>query len=451
MQATKKRSPLTVIILAAGKGTRMKSALPKVMHKIAGRPMIAHVLATAISLKPEKIITVLAPGMESVEETVLALHEDTQIVIQEEQLGTGHAVRCAEVQLKGFDGNLLILYGDTPLLQRDILQFMLKQLEVKKQPGLVVLGMRPDDPGHYGRMVVNEKGGLERIVEYVDATASEKKIRLCNSGVIAARAKPLFSLLAKMKNNNAKGEYYITDIVPAARSVGISCTYAEAPAHNLAGVNSREQLAKAEHIMQDRLRRHAMAEGVTLVEPESVHLSYDTRFGRDVVIQPNVFFAPSVRVGSNVEIRSFCHLAGASIGDHTVIGPFARLRPGAEVESGARIGNFVEIKQANIGKDARINHLSYIGDATVGKNANVGAGTITCNYDGRKKHRTVIGEGAFIGSNTALVAPVTIGKHATVGAGSTITDDVEDNALALTRPLMVKKKGWVKKGSEKKK
>ena len=438
-----KSSPFAAVILAAGKGTRMKSNLPKVMHKIAGKPMIQHVVGTVGSLSPKAMVTVIAPDLMSVKDAAQAENADCRIAFQDKQLGTGHAVRAAEKALKSHTGPVLILYGDTPLLTPKLLRRMLAELAGPKKPSVVVLGMRPADAAEYGRLIVNAKGQLERIVEYVDASAAERNVNLVNSGVLAVDGKWLFKLLAKVKNNNAKKEYYITDIIPLARAQKLTCRVIEAEdVREVLGVNSRAQLADAERVMQDRLRAAAMGNGATLIDPASVYFSHDTKLGRDVTVHPNVFFGPSVTIGNGVEVRSFSHIEGAKVKDGCVIGPFARLRPGAVLATNVHIGNFVEVKKARIGEGAKINHLSYIGDAFVGKEANIGAGTITCNYDGHEKHETHIGERAFIGSNTALVAPVSIGKGAVVAAGSVITSDVVANSLAIARARQTLKEGW---------
>lgn len=420
---------LAVVVLAAGKGTRMRSDLPKVMHPLAGRPMILQVLQTAGALSPDRTIVVVGPNMAALE-TVVAPHPTP---VQADQLGTGHAVQQARDALEGHTGDVLVLFGDTPLLTVDTLGAVLSARHGKDDPAVVVLGFRPEDPGAYGRLVVSADGGLERIVEARDADAETLAIDLCNSGVMAIDGAVLFDLLDRLGNDNAKGEFYLTDLVALARAEGRNAAVVEAPADELLGVNSRADLAVAEAVMQDRLRAAALAGGTTLIDPKTVWLSHDTRLGRDTVVEPNVVFGPDVTVGDGVDVRSFSHLEGVTVADGARIGPYARLRPGTEVGEGARVGNFVEVKAAAVEPGAKINHLSYVGDARVGAKANVGAGTITCNYDGFTKSMTDIGAGAFIGSNTALVAPVKVGDGAIVGAGSTITDDVEPDAMAVTR------------------
>lgn len=432
------------VILAAGKGTRMKSALPKVLHPLAGRPMIGHVLAAAEALKPEKTVVVVGPDMTAVEEAV-APHGT---VCQQNRLGTAGAVKCAVPAIDGTDAEtVLILYGDTPLIRPETLVEMLAVRTTGA--ALVVLGFRPDDPGSYGRLKLNAEGALEAIIEAREASDEELAIGLCNSGVMAVDAAQLAGLLAEVGNDNAKGEYYLTDIVALARGRGLECAVVEAPAQELMGVDSRAALAEAEAAWQAGRRARAMDEGATLLDPDTVWFSHDTEVGRDVVIGPNIFFGPGVSVADNVEIRAFTHLEGVRIEDGAVVGPFARLRPGAVIEKDAFVGNFVEVKNAVLGEGAKASHLSYIGDASVGANANIGAGTITCNYDGYAKHTTVIGKSAFIGSNTALVAPVTIGDGAVIGAGSTVVSDVVKDALALARGKQITLPGRAKALREK--
>jgi bifunctional UDP-N-acetylglucosamine pyrophosphorylase / glucosamine-1-phosphate N-acetyltransferase len=426
------------VILAAGKGTRMKSALPKVMHAIAGQPMIGHVLASLAPLGASPIVVVVAPGMNDVAAAV-APHATA---VQEQQHGTAHAVMAAREALGNGADDLLILYGDTPLIATATLQRLLERRRAADKPAVVVLGMRPTDGAEYGRLVVDGGGRLEAIVEHREATAEQRAIGLCNSGVMAVDGRQIWELLAAVSNKNTKGEYYLTDVVALARRQGLACAAIEAPAEELLGINSRAELAAAEAAMQVRLRAQAMAEGATLIDPSTVWFSHDTRLGRDVVVGPNVVFGPGVNVADDVEIRAFCHLDGARVEKGAVIGPFARLRPGSVIGAGAHIGNFVETKNARIAAGAKANHLSYLGDATVGERANIGAGTITCNYDGFGKYETVIGPGAFIGSNSALCAPVTIGAGAFVAAGSVITRNVAPDALAIARGEQVEKPGW---------
>ena len=425
---------LAALVLAAGNGTRMKSDLPKVMHKVAGRSMLAHVLDRLAALRPDRIVVVAGPAMPAVEAAVadhsLSGH---RVAIQQTARGTAHAVAAARNALADADfDTVLIAYGDTPLITTETLTRMVAARR-EADAAVVVLGMRPEDPSPYGRLLLGSDGGLEAIVEAAEASSEQGAIGLVNSGVMAIDGRRLYALIDRIDDRNAKGEFYLTDIVAKARAEGLPCRVVEAPADELAGVNSRADLAAAEAAMQTRLRRAAMAGGVTLVDPASVFLAADTVLGRDVTIAPQVIFGPGVVIGDRVEIKGFCHIEGAHIADGAIIGPFARLRPGAELGPDTHIGNFVEIKAARVGAGAKVNHLTYIGDADIGAAANIGAGTITCNYDGFDKNRTVIGAGAFIGSNTALVAPVTIGANAMVGAGSVITREVPADALAVGR------------------
>ena len=421
-----------VILLAAGKGTRMKSDLPKVLHRLAGKPLVNHALDAAGALAPSRCVVVVGPGMEDVAAAV-APHPTA---IQANQRGTADAVLAAREVLAGFgggseDATVLVLYGDTPMIGADTLARMIAARGAGGQ--VVVLGFRPWDPAEYGRLVLDGAGALEAIVEYREADAAQRAITLCNSGVLAISAKHIWALLDSVGNDNAKGEYYLTDIVELARADGLACAVVEGDEAEVLGINSRGDLAAAETIWQRARRARAMDEGATLIDPATVWFAHDTRVGRDVTIGPSVFFGPGVSVADGAVINAFCHLEGAAIGPGASVGPFARLRPGAELGEGARIGNFVEVKNAVLGAGAKANHLSYVGDATVGAGANIGAGTITCNYDGFLKHRTEIGEGAFIGSNSALVAPVSVGKGAIVGAGSSITKNVPEDSIAVTR------------------
>jgi bifunctional UDP-N-acetylglucosamine pyrophosphorylase/glucosamine-1-phosphate N-acetyltransferase len=390
-------------------------------------------------LDPERVVVVVAPGMHAVAEAVAGRPGGrVRTAIQDRQLGTGHAVACAKKALAGYHGprgtgDVLVVFGDTPLLTRETLSALCERRRAANAPDLLGLAFRPKDLAQYGRFVLDKKGQVLRIVEYADASPAERAIDLCNAGVLLGNGPVLFSLIERLGNDNAKGEYYLTDLFALAHAAGHRTGVGEADPDEVLGINSRTELAGAETILQNRLRASAMAGGATLVDPATVWFSADTRLGRDVVVQPNVFFGPGVVVGDDVEIRAFCHLEGATVEAGAVVGPYARLRPGTVVGVGARVGNFVEIKNTVLGPGAKANHLTYLGDAQVGAKANVGAGTITCNYDGFGKHLTSIGEGAFIGSNTALVAPVRIGKGAIVGAGSTITEDVAADALAVGR------------------
>lgn len=432
-------SPIAALILAAGKGTRMKSALHKVLHPIGGRPMVEHVMATLDALNPARRVVVVGSERAQVEAQIGGR---AVFVVQEPQHGTGHAVAQAAPALTGFAGDALVLYGDVPLVSAETLRQM---IDARAHADLVVLGFRAADPAAYGRLKLGADGGLEAIVEFKDASAEERRINLCNSGIMVLSAPLLFDLLAHVKNDNAKGEYYLTDIVGLARGRGLKAAVVETSESEVIGVNSRAELAQAEAIFQARARAAAMDAGATLIAPETVYFSCDTKLGRDVVVEPNVVFGPGVTVGDRVTIHAFCHLEGASIAEGASVGPFARLRPGADLRQKAKVGNFVEVKKAVLEEGAKVNHLTYIGDARVGAGANVGAGTITCNYDGFFKYKTDIGAGAFIGSNTALVAPVKIGEGAIIGAGSTITKDVETDALVVTRSEQKEIKGWAAK------
>ncbi|HIP78469.1 MAG TPA: bifunctional UDP-N-acetylglucosamine diphosphorylase/glucosamine-1-phosphate N-acetyltransferase GlmU [Kiloniellaceae bacterium] len=424
---------LAVVILAAGKGSRMKSDLPKVLHPVAGKAMLWHVQASVATLSPEETVVVIAPGMADVE----AAAAPSRCAVQQQALGTGHAVAAAREALEPLLGlvetDVLVVFGDTPLLTPATLQRMVAARAEPAAPDIVGLAFRPQDPAQYGRVILDDEQKIEKIVEYADADSAQRQIGLCNAGIVIGSGRRLFELIDRLDSHNAQGEYYLTDIFGLAHQEGRPAGVVEGPAAEVLGVNSRQDLALAEAAMQDRLRRQAMAGGATLIDPATVWLSADTQLGRDVTVYPSVFFGPGVTVGDDVEIRSFCHLEGAKVADGAVLGPFARLRPGARIGAGAHVGNFVEIKDAELGAGAKANHLSYLGDASVGPAANIGAGTITCNYDGFAKHHTAIGAGAFIGSNTALVAPVAVGAGAIVGAGSTITEDVPQDALAVER------------------
>ncbi|WP_414900959.1 bifunctional UDP-N-acetylglucosamine diphosphorylase/glucosamine-1-phosphate N-acetyltransferase GlmU [Sphingomonas flavalba] len=432
--------PVAAVILAAGKGTRMKSDLHKVLHPVAGRPMLLHLVAAVDALAPARKVVVVGSGRDQLE-AALAGH-DAALAVQEPQLGTGHAVQQAEAALAGFSGDVLILYGDVPLVSAATMRRMLDRLHAGDAPAAVVLGFRPADPAAYGRIIADGDGRIVRMVEYKDATADERAVTLCNSGLMAVAADDLFRLLARVGNANAAGEYYLPDIVMLAAADGRASAVIETGAGEVAGVNSRAELAAVEAAWQQQRRAEAMADGVTLIAPETVYFSYDTEIARDVTIEPNVVFGPDVRIASGARIHAFSHVEGASVGEGAEIGPYARLRPGAEIGRKAKVGNFVEVKKARLGEGAKANHLSYIGDADVGAGANIGAGTITCNYDGFLKYRTEIGAGAFIGSNSALVAPVSIGAGAIVGAGSVVTADVEADALAVARGRQQQQGGW---------
>ncbi len=425
------------ILLAAGMGTRMRSALPKALHPLGGRPMLRHLLA-AVERVFDTIIIVVGPGMENLAR-VAAPHA---VVVQAERLGTAHAARMAAPLLRDYAGEVAVLYADNPLITAAT---MARLLEAPSDVAL--LAMRPADAARYGR-VVTEGGQVLRVVEWADANPAERAIGLCNAGVIRAPAARLFPWLDAVRNDNAAGEFYLPDVIALAVADGASCAAVEAPEAELRGINSRAELALAEAELQTALRDAAMAGGCTLVAPATVFLSHDTVLEQDTLVEPNTVFGPGVRVESGATIRAFSHLEGCVVRRDAIIGPYARLRPGADVGQGAHVGNFVELKATTLGTGAKANHLAYLGDAVIGAGANIGAGTITCNYDGANKHRTEIGAGAFIGSNTALVAPVRVGERALVAAGSVVTDDVPDDALALARGRQVNKPGRGFKGKK---
>jgi bifunctional UDP-N-acetylglucosamine pyrophosphorylase/glucosamine-1-phosphate N-acetyltransferase len=434
------------LILAAGEGTRMKSATPKVLHKIAGLPMLGHVLNGAVAGGASEIAVVIGPGMEAVSAFLAKTAPSAKVYVQQERLGTAHAVLAAKKALSGTD-DVLVLFGDTPLVTGTTLAGLRRLLA--RGADIAVLGFRPADPTGYGRLILEGKQ-LVAIREEKDASPEEKAIGLCNAGVMAFRGDGLVRLLGKIGNANAKGEYYMTDAVAIASAAGKKVVVAEAAADEVAGVNSRGQLAHVEGLYQRRAREEAMAGGVTMVAPSTVWFSHDTRLGRDVTLEPNVFFGPGVTIADNVVIRANCHIEGARIASGATIGPFARLRPGADIGENVHIGDFVEVKSARLDEGAKANHLTYIGDAHVGAKTNIGAGTITANYDGFDKFRTEIGAGVSIGSNVVLIAPVKIGDGASVAGGSTITRDVTPDALAIARGQQVEKPDWARKFREKK-
>ncbi len=430
---------IAAVILAAGKGTRMKSDLHKVLHPIAGRPMLMHLMAAVDALAPAKKVVVVGDKADQIE---AALAGSAAFAVQEPQLGTGHAVQQAQGALAGFAGDVLILYGDVPFVPTATMRAMVDRLNAADAPAVVVLTFFTGYPHHYGRVIEGEGDQIAKMVEYKDASDVERACQICNSGLMAVRSRDLFALLARVTNDNAAKEYYLVDIVNLAIGDGRRCVTVRADELEVQGINSRSELADAERWWQGERRTRAMAGGASLRAPETVWFSWDTEIGRDVTVEPNVVFGPGVRVADGATIRAFSHIEGASIGAGCEVGPYARLRPGAVLEDKAKVGNFVEVKKAVLGKGAKANHLSYIGDATVGAGANIGAGTITCNYDGYFKYQTVIGERAFIGSNSALVAPVKIGADAIVGAGSTVTRDVMDGELRLVRAEQSVKPGW---------
>ncbi|MFT5066742.1 MAG: bifunctional UDP-N-acetylglucosamine pyrophosphorylase/glucosamine-1-phosphate N-acetyltransferase [Yoonia sp.] len=434
-----------LIILGAGMGTRMNSDLPKVLHPIGGAPMIVHAMRAGRGLDPEKTVIVAGHGAEAVSDAALAYDPDAQTVLQTEQLGTAHAVGCARDALDGFKGNAVVLYGDTPFISVETLEAM---EAARASHDIVVLGFEAANPGRYGRLIT-DGDALDRIVEFKDAIDEERAVKLCNSGVIMAKSAILFDLIAAVGNDNAAGEYYLTDIVAIGRAKGLSATVVACDEAETLGINSRLELAAAEAVFQDRARANALEDGVTLLAPDTVYFAYDTVLGRDAVIEQNVIFGPDVTVESGARIRAFSHLEGCHVSRGAVVGPYARLRPGAELQENVRVGNFVEIKNSVLAEGAKVNHLSYIGDADIGERTNIGAGTITCNYDGVFKHRTTIGADAFIGSNTMLIAPVTVGREAMTASGTVVTKDVPDGDLAVGRARQDNKAGFAVRMFEK--
>ena len=427
----------SVIILAAGKGTRMESDLPKVLHHLAGAPMLLHVMKSSATLEPEQLVIIAGHGADAVGAVARDYSETAQVVLQSEQLGTGHAVSQAKSALADCTGDVIVLYGDTPFVRPETLQAL---LAARKTADIVVLGFQAANAGRYGRLVM-QGSAVSRIVEYKDASEQERAITFCNSGVICAKADVLFSLLEAVGNDNASKEYYLTDIVQLANDRNLSVAAVHCDEAETMGINSRAELAQAEASFQSRTRMEMMALGVSLTAPETVYFAYDTVLGRDSQVEPNVVFGPGVTVENGARIRAFSHLEGCHISSGAVVGPYARLRPGTELAENVRIGNFVEIKNARIEDGAKVNHLSYIGDANIGEASNIGAGTVTCNYDGVGKHRTEIGASVFIGSNTMLVAPVTVGDAAMTASGSVITKNVEPGALAIARSEQSNKPG----------
>ncbi len=424
-------SPRAAVILAAGKGTRMKTDMPKVMHAVGGRPMIDWSIALATETGCTRLVAVVHPSQDGLIGHFAATHPDVAIVYQDPPQGTGHAVRCAEPALADFAGDLVVLYGDSPLIPA---QAILDLFRVLKDGATIgVLGFEAQDPGNYGRLITSAGGELEAIVEAREASLEQRRVRLCNSGVMAGSASTMFRLLKNVTNDNKKQEYYLTDLVALARGEGERCKAVTAREDDLIGCDSKGDLAAAEAIFQARKRLNAMAEGVTLVAPETVFFAHDTEIGAGAHIEPHVVFGPGVRVAPGARIRAFCHLEGCTIGSGAEVGPFARIRPGSVLEESVRIGNFVEVKKTRLGAGAKANHLAYLGDGDVGAGANIGAGTIFCNYDGFGKFETRIGAGAFIGSNSSLVAPVSVGDGAYVGSGSVITKDVAPGALGIAR------------------
>jgi len=438
------------IILAAGKGTRMKSTIHKVLHPVGGKPMVKYLLDTVNCLKPAKTVLVVGADKAQLEHAISGV----DFVAQIEQLGTGHAAKIAVDALSDFAGDIIILFGDVPFIPKHIMQTMIAKgqepceglsKDNNRQNGIVVLGFRPKDPAKYGRLITDKNGMLDRIIEYKDASEAERAIPLCNSGMMWIKGSKAKGWLSEIQNNNAAGEYYLTDIVALARRDTYGVVVVEAAENDVLGINSREDLARAEAARQQLWRQAALDAGVTMTDPETVYFSHDTKLGTDITLEPGVFLGPNVSIEDGVTIKAYSHIEGATLSKGAIIGPFARLRPGAEIGKNAKIGNFVEVKKAIISDDAKVNHLSYIGDAEIGAGANIGAGTITCNYDGFMKYPTKIGAGVFIGSNSALVAPVSIGPGAIVGAGSVVTKDVTADALAVARGKQHEVKGYAVK------
>ncbi|MCF6328094.1 MAG: bifunctional UDP-N-acetylglucosamine diphosphorylase/glucosamine-1-phosphate N-acetyltransferase GlmU [Devosiaceae bacterium] len=430
---------LTTIILAAGDGTRMRSSLPKLLHPVAGMPIVGHVINAAIAAGSNNIAIVTAPGQSEMKKLIADLVPKAKVFEQKDRLGTAHAAKMAKEAWKSTDGYIAVVYGDHPLLQANNFSAVLQRLDDGFDAA--ILGFEPDDPSGYGRFIV-EGDNLLDIVEHKDANEEQLKIGLSNACILTFKADVFRQLITKVDNANAQSEYYLPDLVKLANIAGFKVGYAIADANDVVGVNSRPQLAHAEMLFQQRLRENFMENGVTLRDPQTTYFSFDSKIASDVTIEPNVVFGPDVNIEQGVLIKAFSHIEGAHIGKNAIVGPFARLRPGADLAANAKVGNFCEVKNAQIGEGAKVNHLSYIGDATIGKDANIGAGTITCNYDGFAKYHTEIGEGASIGSNTSLIAPVYIGDNAIVGAGSTIIRDVKANELALTRTAQTNKKDY---------
>ena len=434
-------SPFAVIVLAAGQGTRMRSDTHKVLHPIAGKPMLLHLLDTVEGMGAAKVVVVVGKGREQIEAAISG-RDGVATAIQAEQKGTAHAVLMARQALAGFAGPIVVVYGDTPFVTRDSLARMLARLGEADDPGVVVLASSPADGMRYGRVILGTSDRIAKMVEYKDASEAERTVTLCNSGMLAADGAHLFDWLSGVGSDNAAHEYYLPDVVMVAQGDGRAPVAIEGEPFETAGVNSRAELAHLELDWQRRRREEALEQGATLIDPESVWFSADTELGRDCTIEPHVVFGRGVKIADGAVIRAFSHIEGATIATGCEVGPFARLRPGTVLEEGAKVGNFVETKKARLGKGAKASHLSYLGDADVGAKANIGAGTITCNYDGFGKYRTEIGAGAFIGSNSALVAPVKIGDGAIVGAGSVVTKNVEADELAVARASQRGMKGW---------
>ena len=432
-----------VIILSAGMGTRMQSDLPKVLHNVACEPLLIHSMRTASQIGAHKTIVVTGHGAKDVAKVATSFDPSAEIVNQSEQFGTAHAVDQTRKALLNFDGEVFVLYGDTPFIEPSTLLRMSKARNDGAK--VVVLGFNTKRKSSYGRLIISPDGSLEEIVEYKDANTDQRKISFCNSGVICTDSKLLFNLIAEVENNNANNEFYLTDIVKLAKNKNLKCAAVECAENEAMGINSKVELANAETYFQTRKRIEMMLNGVTLIAPETVWFATDTVVGRDTIIEQNVIFGPEATVESHALIKSFSHIEGAHVSKGAIVGPFARLRPGAELANNSKVGNFCEVKKSQVGEGAKINHLSYIGDTKIGDNANIGAGTITCNYDGVSKHFTEIGESAFIGSNNSLVAPVRVGDKAMTASGSVITKDVPNGDLGIARAPQDNKKGFAVK------
>ncbi len=428
------------LILAAGHGTRMRSETPKVLHKVGHLEMLGHCLKTARSLGAERLGVVIGAGGEKVKAALGSLDPQAEVAVQDPPQGTGDAVRSGMPVLDGFEGTVVVLYGDTPLLRLETLRQLTDAVD--QGAAIAVLGFETNEPGPYGRLVLGTDGGLQRIVEAKDASPDEVKITLCNSGVMAMSSAALRTYLPQITNENAKGEYYLTDLVGLASAAGEELVTVTGTEDEVLGVNDRTELAAAEAIFQNRRRREVMLSGVTLIDPDTVYFAHDTEIGQDAIVHPNVVFGPGVKLAPKTEVKAFSHLEGAQMDTASSAGPFARLREGTVLGEGAKVGNFVEIKKSKLGEGVKAGHLTYLGDADIGARTNIGAGTITCNYDGYNKHKTVIGEDAFIGSNASLVAPITVGRGAFTGSGSVITKDVPDDALSVARGRQMTKDGW---------
>jgi bifunctional UDP-N-acetylglucosamine pyrophosphorylase/glucosamine-1-phosphate N-acetyltransferase len=436
------------IILAAGQGTRMKSDLPKVLHAMGGRPLLDWGIALSASLGCARTVVVTAAKAEAVQARVRTALGDGSVAVQDPPRGTGHAARAAETALAAFDGDAAVWFVDTPLIPSETMEKMFAARD--GGAAVVMLGFEAKDPTGYGRIIRDADDNFVRNVEHKDASAEERKVTLCNAGALVADKKILFQLISMLTDNNAQKEFYLTDVPGLARSSGMKVAVVIADESEVLGVNSRAQLADAEAAFQKRARLAALEAGVTMIDPNTVYLSYDTEIAPDAIIEPNVFFGPGVKIGRGARIKAFSHLEGAIVGERANVGPSARLRPGTKLAAGVKIGNFVEIKNASFAENAQASHLTYVGDAEVGARANIGCGTITCNYDGYDKYKTIIGEDAFIGSDTALVAPVTVGARAMTGSGSVITKNVPDDALAVARGKQMNVDNWAKRFREKK-